>query len=208
MIINKIRKSSGWIQLSLIGLLTLFLISGVNTSVESKSLNLIELINTTNNSKETLSLSNEVITVDCNTENLIDTLRLANDNPGSYTINLSQDCVYQLSTHDNINQNFDLNGLPIIASTITINGRGAILESSHENLRAFEVAPEGELFLTGLEIRNFKSDDEGAAILNRGYLTINNSTFSKNTAIKGGAIFNIGELVIYNSTFFYNSACC
>jgi hypothetical protein len=205
---NKIRKSRGWIQLLLICLLTLILISGVNIPVESKSLHLIELTNTTKNSKETRSLTNEVITVDCNPENLIDALRLANDNPGSYTINLSQDCVYQLSTHNNINANFDLNGLPIIASTIYINGQGAILESSHENLRAFEVAPEGKLFLSGLEIRNFKSDDEGAAILNRGSLTINNSTFSKNTAIKGGAIFNLGELIIYNSTFFYNSACC
>jgi hypothetical protein len=155
-----------------------------------------------------LSPEMEIREVICNEAELIKAIEDANQNLDPDVIHLSEGCTYQLSRFNNINTNYEFNGLPIISSMITINGHGAIIESVNENMRAFEVATNGDLYLNNLEIRHFTSNDDGAAILNFGTLTLTNSTLAFNKGIKGGGLFNLGITNIYNSTFYYNSACC
>ena len=144
----------------------------------------------------------------CDPQALIDAINTANNNNGPDVIDLPQNCTYQLTSFDNFNSNFEYNGLPIITSEITINAHGSVLESSVDNMRAFEVSPAGHLLINNLEIQDFSNDNEGGAILNYGSVTISDSTFFSNTGIKGGGLHNLGEATIFNSTFSDNRACC
>ncbi len=122
------------------------------------------------------------------------------------------------------------NQLPVITSTITINGNGAastIIQANannpvtnlpavatHQN-RVFEVANGATLVLYGLTVRHGRctggcasGEGYGSGVVNRGTLTVVNSTFSGNGILNsGGGIFNDGgTLTVTNSIFSGNSA--
>ncbi len=104
--------------------------------------------------------------------------------------------------------------LPEIHSKVIINGfvrgllwqaYGMILDGNGE--RIFNIAPEGELILTGITLTGGRSD-YGGAIFNRGRLVVDSLTLMNNQATsQGGAIFNAGgELIVVNSTMLDNKA--
>jgi hypothetical protein len=104
--------------------------------------------------------------------------------------------------------------LPEIRSLVTIDGfiRGLLWQAYGLTLdgnggRIFEVAPEGELILTGITLTGGHSE-YGGAIFNRGRLVVDSLTLMNNHAIgQGGAIFNAGgELVVINSSLIDNQA--
>lgn len=146
--------------------------------------------------------------INCNPAELIDAINQANANPGADTINLEANCSYGFNLADNVDLKFWNNALPIITDELTINGNGARIISSNDNMRAFMIAQGADLTLNNLEVSNFSNDYDGGAILNQGTLTISKSTFTGNTGFDGGALLNLGKAVIYNSTFYQNSACC
>jgi hypothetical protein len=77
-------------------------------------------------------------------------------------------------------------------------------------VRVFYINPGATVALSGLTIQDgyLPFGDNGGGILNRGALTVSNSTFSGNRAEQGGAINNQpgGTLTVSNSTFSGNSA--
>jgi CSLREA domain-containing protein len=134
----------------------------------------------------------------------------ANQLPGANTIELGAKTFYTLTEADN-----GSNGLPIITSTVTINGHGSTISRSGTapNFRFFNIQRGAELTLTQLKISKgrLSSDANGGAIYNEGTLFVSESTFTKNTCdsfqTKGGALHNSdGTVTIYNTTFYSNSA--
>ena len=95
----------------------------------------------------------------------------------------------------------DVAGLTVdgVASDITISGNNAV--------RVFKVGEGAKLALNGLTV----ADGDGAAglgggILNRGTLTVSNSTLSGNSASSGGGIANSRSAAVSSSTLSGNSA--
>ena len=146
--------------------------------------------------------------IECSVSALIEAINSANEMPGADVIDLSAGCTYQITRIDNIDPIYRNNGLPVITSAITIDGHGATITSSYDDMRAFQVAQDAHLTLKNVEISGISTNNEGGGVLNHGTLTISNTTLATNAAIKGGAIYNLGSATIYNSTFYYNSACC
>jgi CSLREA domain-containing protein len=98
--------------------------------------------------------------------------------------------------------------LPNIADIygLTIRGGGDIRISGNNAVRIFNVLANTKLTLQSITLRNGKSS-EGGGILNRGTLTVINSTFSGNHASgPGGGINSNNNLTIINSTFSGNSS--
>lgn len=105
--------------------------------------------------------------------------------------------------------------LPNIVSgqgSLTINGGGDITISGNNAVRVLLADTGSTLTLENITIANgMLAGDHGAGLLNRGTLTITNSTFSGNVVTgggEGGAILNTGTgtMTITNSTFSGNSA--
>src|SRR5690349_12573365 len=71
---------------------------------------------------------------------------------GGGTINLAAGCTYSLTTRNNTA--FGGNGLPVVASPITINGKGATIAGNHTNFRiiAIDGSSGGALTLNGVTI--------------------------------------------------------
>ena len=91
---------------------------------------------------------------------------------------------------------------------LTIDGGSAdITVSGGGSVRVFFVEG-GILTLNKLTVANGHATfGSGGGILNiAGALTVNNSTFSGNSADEGGAITTIGDTTVNNSTFYRNSA--
>jgi len=105
------------------------------------------------------------------------------------------------------------NGLPIITTSVTINGNGSTLARSGAlAFRFFEVTG-GSLTLNSLTLTggNPGAGNDGGAVLDSsiGTLTITSCTFAGNTAQEGGAIFmsgSGGDLTVTSSTFTNNRA--
>ena len=101
--------------------------------------------------------------------------------------------------------------LPTISDTagLTIDGESAdITVSGDDSVRVFEVGSGAGLSLKNLTVAE-GAGGAGAGILNRGTLTVTNSTFSGNNApatSAGGGIANLGTLTVTNSTFSGNTA--
>ena len=89
---------------------------------------------------------------------------------------------------------------------LTINGGGDITVSGNNLYQVFYVNSGIPVTLDNLTVMNGYSS-VGGGVLNGGYLTINNSTFSgDNATMQGGGIYNQLSLTIKNSTFSGNSA--
>ena len=107
--------------------------------------------------------------------------------------------------------------LPVITSTVTINGNGpantiiqAHASPNTATHRVFTVGAAGNLTLDNASVQNGRSPgNSGGGIENLGALTVSNSTFSGNVAgsnYSGGGIFNSGTLTVINTAFSENSA--
>lgn len=152
-------------------------------------------------------------TLDCNVPDLIDAINEANSNSSPSTIDLAEGCVYTLTEVDNSaifvwrDRTYDLgdNGLPQIATPITINGHNAtiIRDSSAPHFRFFFILDTASLTVNDLTLDNGFADGEtavggsdlpgsGGAIFNDGgILEVNRCVLQKNKAtFYGGAIFH------------------
>jgi hypothetical protein len=143
----------------------------------------------------------------------------------SDTIMLAAGSTYTLT--DFVDTNDGQNGLPSITSPITIQGNRATIRRDPSlscsldvsiattEFRIFHVAIGGNLTLNQVTVSQGCADGPtfpavwGGGILNRGTLTLTNSTFSTNAATtSGGGIFNhsSGTVTIMSSTLSGNSA--
>jgi hypothetical protein len=102
-------------------------------------------------------------------------------------------------------------GLPVIRSIITIDGNGSTIRraSSAPEFRIITVGSHGTLTLQETTVRGGKMATYGGGVLNRGRMTITNSTISGNSIsgffAPGGGVLNRGRLTITNSTISGNS---
>jgi hypothetical protein len=101
-------------------------------------------------------------------------------------------------------------GLPLIDSTITIEGNGAkiVRKKSADPFRLIAVADGASLFLYNSTLSGGYAASPGGAIVNYGHLYIHDSTITGNTATgNGGGIFNYeAGLRVYDSTISKNKA--
>ncbi|UZR97912.1 choice-of-anchor Q domain-containing protein [Chondrinema litorale] len=177
---------------------------------------------------------------DCN---LVDAIETANLRGGTTTIHLQKgknyylseaayftkkekpDGTYQLVLSHSVKDS----GLPVIKSTIIIEGNGATLKrrvtrtqvfdkpDSNQIFRIIHNSNSGDLTLKNVTLsegiidtkENFSEtqNGNGGAIYNAGKLTLENVTIKNNQASKnGGAIFSIGPVSISNSDINQNNA--
>ncbi|MFJ7775731.1 hypothetical protein [Streptomyces yangpuensis] len=150
------------------------------------------------------------VQVRCSVPDLVAAINAANSSPGPDTLRLAHRCTYRLTAPDPVNPG---NGLPVIASEITIDGRGATIarEGRGEKVPRFRilfVGPAGNLTLTRTTIRGgFATDCPafpdppdlacGGGVSNTGTMEVTRSTFTGNTArsdvfAQGGAIDSPG----------------
>lgn len=133
--------------------------------------------------------------------------------PGSDTITLSPDSIYTLKERfiDPLITNEGFTGLPLIVDTVVIEGNNAIIErDSGENtpyFRFFYVRPTGHLTVNNVTLRGAhiqgqnESDpvrNSGAAVYNRGNVTINHSLLTKNYSHVFGTIYNEDATILLN----------
>jgi predicted outer membrane repeat protein len=123
----------------------------------------------------------------------------ANNTPGADTITF------------NVTGTITLNGqFPGITGDLTITGPGASsLTIDGNNVgRAFYINSGVNVTISGITITKGKvtGTDLGGAIRNHGTLTVNNCTFSSNSAYAGSAIHSTGTLNVTDSTFSSNTA--
>ena len=145
-------------------------------------------------------------------EGLIAALHMANTDPAVDTVALAADGVYVLTQAADAADG--ANGLPSITGSVTIQGNGAsvIRSAEADDFRILHVAEGGSLMLDKITLRGGHVVGEGVAhfggaILNRGTLTLHQSTLAENEAEGfGGAIENRGDLEIYHSTLSENHA--
>jgi len=106
-------------------------------------------------------------------------------------------------------------GLPLIASSITIDGNGSIIvRRGGPRFRLVAVSNSGDLTLQNVTLSGGSSPYDaalysygyGGGAINYGSLTIEGSTISGNAAGFGGGVFNRGTLIIQNSTITKNRA--
>jgi hypothetical protein len=126
--------------------------------------------------------------VPCSASALIAAINAANA-AGGGTISLARDCTYQLSGIDNGNPNTGDNALPVVKTTITINGRNTSI-ADDGSARIFQVdAPNGNLTLNGLMLTGgFNTFAGGAIFNNEATLTLNGGVVTGNAAPAGGGI--------------------
>ncbi len=117
-------------------------------------------------------------------------------NPGADTITLLSDVTLYSATSG-------FNGLPVITSEITIEGAGFTIarDGSAPDFVIFNVQSTGNLVLNHTTVTGGRSFEAGG-VVNRGTLTLNNSTVSNNASQSGGAggILNYGTAILNNST--------
>ncbi|MCP3754779.1 hypothetical protein [Streptomyces sp. TBY4] len=150
------------------------------------------------------------VQVPCSVPDLVAAINAANGSPGPDTLHLARSCTYKLTAPDPVNPG---NGLPVITSKITIDGRGATIkrdERGHKvpKFRILLVGPAGDLTLTRTTISGgFATDCPafpdppglacGGGISNLGRMTVTRSKFTGNTSqsdvfAQGGGIDNPG----------------
>lgn len=151
------------------------------------------------------------VQVRCSVPDLVAAINAANTSPGPDTLQLARTCTYKLTAPDPVNPG---NGLPVITSEITIDGRGATIrrdERGHKvpKFRILLVGPTGNLTLTRTTISGgFATDCPafpdppgqacGGGISNTGKMSVTRSKISGNTSrsdvfAQGGGIDNPGS---------------
>jgi predicted outer membrane repeat protein len=122
--------------------------------------------------------------VGCSENALVAAVNLANTTPAPDTLTLASGCTYTLtSAHGGLT-----NGLPVITSDITLLGPATITRAALAlPFRIAEVSSTGSLTLTtGVAFTNGRALlGDGGGILNRGAVTLTNSSLSGNVAVAG-----------------------
>jgi hypothetical protein len=133
----------------------------------------------------------------------------AANSAGGGTINLASGCPYQLTSADN-----GENGLPVVTTSIGVNGNGATIAGNSSDFRIFEVdGPGGNLSLQNVTITGGSADIGGGIENAGGTLTLNHSQVTGNTATQAGggiasATFDpssVAKLTLNNSAVTGNS---
>jgi len=129
------------------------------------------------------------IPVACSENALVAAVNLANSTVAADTLVLAGGCTYGLtSPHGGLS-----NGLPVITTPIEMIGPATITRSSLLLFRIIEVGATGNLTLTtSVAVTNGSVIGNGGGILNRGAVTLTNSSLSGNTAtLNGGGLANV-----------------
>ncbi|NEQ71128.1 MAG: DUF4347 domain-containing protein, partial [Symploca sp. SIO2D2] len=150
-----------------------------------------------------------------NANDLIAHITTANGNNEADTINLTGD-ITLMAVDNNID---GANGLPSIladgGNKLTIDGMGFTIArgATAPNFRLLHIAAGAELEVNNTTLSSGVADgaafnivSRGGGILNRGTLTLTNSTVSGNTANDGGGIYNAASLTLNNSIVSNNTA--
>jgi hypothetical protein len=128
------------------------------------------------------------IPVACSENALVVAVNLANNTPGADTLVLAGGCTYGLtSAHGGLTT-----GLPVITSQMELIGPATITRASLLLFRIFEVSSTGNLTLTtSVAVTNGSVVGDGGGILNRGAVTLTNSSLRGNLAtLNGGGLAN------------------
>jgi parallel beta-helix repeat protein len=161
--------------------------------------------------------------VPCDSGALIARIALANSTQAADSFELTPGCTYNLSKIDNNTEG--ANGLPVIqnAGALTITGNGATIRRavSGPQFRILAVAPGASLTLRRVTLSGgIAVIGNGGGILNRGALTLEESTVAGNLARGssgngsagglggglGGGVYNAGSLTLTRSTISGNEA--
>jgi hypothetical protein len=129
------------------------------------------------------------IPVACSENALVAAVNLANSTSAADTLRLAGGCTYALtSAHGGLTD-----GLPVITTPIEMIGPAVITRSSLEPFRIAEVSSTGSLTLTtSVIVTNGSAVGDGGGILNRGAVTLTNSSLSGNVAtLNGGGLANV-----------------
>ncbi|MFD6889649.1 hypothetical protein [Streptomyces sp. NPDC059957] len=150
------------------------------------------------------------VQVRCSVPDLVAAINAANGSPGPDTLRLARKCTYKLTAPDPVSPG---NGLPVITSEITIDGRGATIKRDQHGhkvpkFRILFVGPTGNLTLDRTTISGgFATDCPafpdppglscGGGISNTGRMTVTRSKITGNTSrsdvfAQGGGIDNPG----------------
>jgi hypothetical protein len=152
---------------------------------------------------------------------LIDAITAANTNTatggctagnGNDTIKLPTSSMQTLTSVNNTENG--ANGLPVIRSTITIEGQGSTIRRDGlvPAFRIFFVNNTGNLELRATTVSGgiatgVVNDSRGGGVFNKGSLTLINSTISGNSALViGGGVHNDSGMTLLNSTVSGNTA--
>ena len=118
--------------------------------------------------------------VPCSAAALVTAVNSANSSGGG-AINLASWCDYALTTADN-----GENGLPVVASRLTVNGNGATIDGTG-SVRVWEVdGPGGNLSLQNVTITGGSADIGGGIENVGGAVTLNHSQVAGNSAVMAG----------------------
>jgi len=167
-----------------------------------------------------LSDPSPTINVDCDVQDLIDQMDWANGDPRPITLVLDEECLYELTTVDNlIGRNGNTtgesgaNGLPAIQGDLTIIGNDALIRRSYAagtpDFRIFFVASSGNLTIDNLLVENGSSTYGGGALfIDEGIVTlIGSELYYHHSDFSGGAIYNeFGDLTLQNTSLLGNDA--
>jgi hypothetical protein len=130
------------------------------------------------------------IPVACSENALVAAVNLANTTAAADTLVLAGGCTYQLtSAHGG---GLLTTGLPVITTPIAMIGPAVITRSSVLPFRIAEVSTTGSLTLTtSVILTNGSAVGDGGGILNRGAVTLTNSSLIDNMAtLNGGGLAN------------------
>jgi hypothetical protein len=128
------------------------------------------------------------IPVACSENALVAAVNLANSTVAADTLVLAGGCTYGLTTsHGGLTT-----GLPVITTQMELIGPATITRTSLLLFRIFEVSSTGNLTLsTAVAVTNGSAVGDGGGILNRGAVTLTNSSLSGNLAtLNGGGLAN------------------
>jgi predicted outer membrane repeat protein len=146
-----------------------------------------------------------------NQTDLIAAINTANSSVGADTVLLTAN----ITLTGVVDSGMGNTGLPVITSTITVNGQGHTIAraATTPNFRILRVTSAGNLTLLNLTIRNGNpgagTNSEGGALYNGGGIValIHTSLTANRTGTDGGAIFaSGGTLNLTNSTLSTNAA--
>ncbi len=130
----------------------------------------------------------DTIPVACSESALVAAVDLANSTPAADTLVLAGGCTYGLTApHAGLTT-----GLPVITTPMELLGPATITRTSLLLFRIFEVSATGNLTLsTSVAVTNGSAVGSGGGILNRGAVTLTNSSLRGNLAtLNGGGLAN------------------